>query len=117
MPSVSMTVNGILRSADVTGSTLLSDFLREDLRLTGTHVGCDTSQCGACTVHVNGRSVKSCAMFALEAEGSEVVTIEGVSNGALHPMQQAFNDNHGLQRHGEAVQGLRQGTDGSGDPG
>jgi len=97
MPSVSMTVNGILRSADVTGSTLLSDFLREDLRLTGTHVGCDTSQCGACTVHVNGRSVKSCAMFALEAEGSEVVTIEGVSNGALHPMQQAFNDNHGLQ--------------------
>lgn len=98
MPSVSMTVNGKLVSGEVEGRTLLVDFLREHLGLTGTHVGCDTSQCGTCTVHVDGISVKSCAMLALQADSSEVDTIEGVANGdTLHPMQEAFRDNHGLQ--------------------
>ena len=98
MPSVSMTVNGKLVSGEVEGRTLLVDFLREHLGLTGTHVGCDTSQCGTCTVHVDGISVKSCAMLALQANSSEVDTIEGVANGdTLHPMQEAFRDNHGLQ--------------------
>jgi len=101
MPSVSMTVNGKAVSGEVEGRTLLVDFLRETLRLTGTHVGCDTSQCGACTVHVDGRSVKSCAMLALQADGASVTTIEGVApggpDGELHPMQEAFRDNHGLQ--------------------
>jgi carbon-monoxide dehydrogenase small subunit len=79
-------------------STLLSDLIREDLSLTGTHVGCDTSQCGACTVHVDGDSVKSCTMLAVQADGAEVTTIEGLAqNGELHPMQAAFKENHGLQ--------------------
>ena len=98
MPSVSMVVNGKLVNGEIEGRTLLVDFLREHLGLTGTHVGCDTSQCGTCTVHVDGISVKSCAMLALQANSSEVDTIEGVANGeTLHPMQEAFRDNHGLQ--------------------
>ena len=98
MPIVSMIVNGKLVRDEVEGRTLLVDFLREHLGLTGTHVGCDTSQCGTCTVHVDGISVKSCAMLALQADSSEVDTIEGVAKGdTLHPMQEAFRDNHGLQ--------------------
>ena len=98
MPSVSMTVNGKPVSGEVEGRTLLVQFLREHLGLTGTHVGCDTSQCGACTVHVNGEAVKSCTFLALMAEGAEVTTIEGLANGdELHPMQDAFRENHGLQ--------------------
>ena len=98
MPVVSMHVNGQAVSHEVQERTLLVDFLRETLTLTGTHVGCDTSQCGACVVHVGGKSVKSCAMLAVEAEGAEVMTIEGVAtNGALHPMQEAFKEHHGLQ--------------------
>ena len=98
MPSVSMTVNGKAVSGDVEGRTLLVEFLRENLRLTGTHVGCDTSQCGACVVHVNGDSVKSCTMLAVQADGAEVTTIEGLAKGEdLHPMQEAFRENHGLQ--------------------
>ncbi len=98
MPVVAMQVNGQAVSHDVEARTLLVDFLRETLALTGTHVGCDTSQCGACVVHVGGKSVKSCAMLAAEAEGAEVLTIEGVAtNGALHPMQAAFKEHHGLQ--------------------
>lgn len=96
--TVSMTVNGNAVSADVEPRTLLVNLLRENLDLTGTHVGCDTSQCGACVVHVNGRSVKSCTMLAVQAERAKVETIEGVAtNGKLHPMQEAFRDNHGLQ--------------------
>jgi carbon-monoxide dehydrogenase small subunit len=96
--SVSMTVNGNSVSAEVEARTLLVDFLRVNQRLTGTHVGCDTSQCGACVVHVNGKSVKSCTMLAAQANHAEVATIEGVAiNGQLHPMQEAFRDNHGLQ--------------------
>jgi len=98
MATVSMTVNGQAVSGEVEGRTLLVQFLRENLNLTGTHVGCDTSQCGACVVHVNGDSMKSCTMLALEAEGASVTTIEGLANGGeWHPMQQAFQDNHGLQ--------------------
>jgi carbon-monoxide dehydrogenase small subunit len=98
MPAVSMTVNGKAVSADVEPRTLLVQFLREDLRLTGTHVGCDTSQCGACVIHVDGKAMKSCTMFAWQAEGAAVTTIEGLANGeTLHPMQEAFRDNHGLQ--------------------
>jgi carbon-monoxide dehydrogenase small subunit len=99
MPQVSMTVNGKPASGDVEGRTLLVEFLRENLGLTGTHVGCDTSQCGACVVHVDGRDVKACTMFAAEAEGAEVTTIEGMGepDGTLHPVQQAFQDHHGLQ--------------------
>ena len=98
MATVSMTVNGQAVSGDVEGRTLLVQFFRENLNLTGTHVGCDTSQCGACVVHVNGDSMKSCTMLALEAEGADVTTIEGLAKGGeLHPMQQAFKDNHGLQ--------------------
>jgi len=98
MPTVSMTVNGQAVSGEVEDRTLLVQFVREQLRLTGTHVGCDTSQCGACVVHVNGDSVKSCTLLAVQAEGADVTTIEGLaSNGDLHPMQQAFMDNHGLQ--------------------
>ena len=96
--SVSMTVNGKAVSAEVEDRTLLVTFLREHLRLTGTHVGCDTSQCGACTVHVNGRSVKSCSILAAQANDAEVSTIEGLAkDGQLHPMQEAFRENHGLQ--------------------
>ncbi|HTC17731.1 MAG TPA: (2Fe-2S)-binding protein [Stellaceae bacterium] len=98
MPSVSMTVNGKKASGTVEPRTLLVQFLREILGLTGTHVGCDTSQCGACVVHVNGDSVKSCTMLAVQAEGAAVMTIEGLANGDdLHPMQAAFREHHGLQ--------------------
>jgi carbon-monoxide dehydrogenase small subunit len=98
MPAVSMTVNGKAVTADVDPRTLLVEFLREHLRLTGTHVGCDTSQCGACVVHVDGKAVKSCSMLAAQASGSTVVTIEGLANGAeLHPVQAAFKEHHGLQ--------------------
>jgi carbon-monoxide dehydrogenase small subunit len=98
MPTVSMTVNGKAVSADVEARTLLVHYLRENLGLTGTHVGCDTSQCGACVVHVDGKSVKSCTMLAAQAQGAKVTTIEGLAtNGKLHPMQEAFRDNHGLQ--------------------
>ena len=95
---VQMTVNGKEASADVEARTLLVEFLREHIALTGTHVGCDTSQCGACVVHVDGQAIKSCTIFAAQCEGSTVVTIEGLSDGdTLHPMQEAFRDNHGLQ--------------------
>ncbi len=95
---VSLTVNGKAVTATVEARTLLVDLLREQLGLTGTHVGCDTSQCGACVVHVDGRAVKSCALLAVQLEGSEVVTIEGVADGdTLHPMQAAFHQHHGLQ--------------------
>ncbi|MXU64076.1 (2Fe-2S)-binding protein [Oceanomicrobium pacificus] len=99
MPSVSMTVNGKAVSGEVEGRTLLSQFLRDDLHLTGTHIGCDTSQCGACVVHVDGKAVKACTMLAAEAEGTEVRTIEGMANadGSLGVIQQAFQDHHGLQ--------------------
>lgn len=99
MTTVSMTVNGNSVSAEVEGRTLLSQFLREGLSMTGTHVGCDTSQCGACVVHVNGKPVKSCSMLALEAEGAEVSTIEGMANadGSLGVIQAAFQEHHGLQ--------------------
>ena len=96
--TVSMTVNGKAVSAAVEPRTLLVQFLRDTLGLTGTHVGCDMSQCGACVVHVDGLSVKSCSMLAAQAEGATVVTIEGLADGdTLHPMQEAFRDNHGLQ--------------------
>src|ERR1041384_4233093 len=98
MAKISLIVNGNPVNANVDPRTLLVQLLRENLRLTGTHVGCDTSQCGACVVHVNGRAVKSCTMFALSAEGADVLTIEGLANGsALHPMQEAFREHHGLQ--------------------
>ena len=98
MPTVTMTVNGKKVSGEVEARTLLVQFLRENLRLTGTHVGCDTSQCGACVVHVDGASAKSCTMLAVQAEGADVVTIEGLANGdELHPMQAAFKEHHGLQ--------------------
>ncbi len=98
MPTVSMTVNGQAAAGEVEGRTLLVDFLREQLRLTGTHVGCDTRQCGACVVHVNGKSVKSCTLLAVQADGAEVTTIEGLAtNGEMHPMQAAFKEHHGLQ--------------------
>lgn len=98
MVTVNMTVNGKPVSGEVESRTLLVQFLRDNLRLTGTHVGCDTSQCGACVVHVDGKSIKSCTLLAVQADGAEVTTIEGVANGdELHPMQQAFMDNHGLQ--------------------
>jgi carbon-monoxide dehydrogenase small subunit len=94
-----MVVNGKSVTKEVEGRTLLVDFLRNDLRLTGTHVGCDTSQCGACVVHVNGQAVKACTIFAIEADGAEVATIEGQANkdGSLNVIQQAFQDHHGLQ--------------------
>ena len=98
MPIVNINVNGKPVSGEVEGRTLLVQFLRENLRLTGTHVGCDTSQCGACVVHVDGKSVKACTMLAVMADACEVTTIEGLANnGSMHPMQQAFMDNHGLQ--------------------
>ena len=96
--TVSMNVNGRAISEEVEERTLLVEYLRENLRLTGTHVGCDTSQCGACVVHVDGRSVKACTMLAIQAEGADVTTIEGLAEGGnLHPMQEAFRANHGLQ--------------------
>ena len=99
MTMLTLTVNGKSVSRDVEPQTLLVQFLRETLQLTGTHVGCDTSQCGACTVHVNGRAQKSCSMLAVQASGADVTTIEGIAaaDGTLHPMQQAFNACHGLQ--------------------
>ena len=98
MVSVSMTVNGKAATGEVEDRTLLVDFLRGNLGLTGTHVGCDTSQCGACVVHVNGDSVKSCTMLAVQADGAKVTTIEGLAQGAtLHPLQEAFREHHGLQ--------------------
>ena len=98
MTEVSMTVNGKAVTAPAEPRTLLVQFLRETLRLTGTHVGCDTSQCGACVVHVDGEAIKSCTVLAASCEGAEVTTIEGLAaGGKLHPMQQAFQDNHGLQ--------------------
>ena len=99
MPDVKMIVNGEAVSGSVECRTLLVDFIRNDLQLTGTHVGCDTSQCGACAIHVDGKLVKSCAMFALEANESEISTIEGQANndGSLNFIQQAFKDHHGLQ--------------------
>jgi len=98
MPSVSMTVNGEAVSGEVEARTLLVEFIRENLSLTGTHVGCDTSQCGACVVHVDGRAVKSCTLLAVQCDGTEVTTVEGLSSGGdLHPMQAAFKAHHGLQ--------------------
>lgn len=99
MNRIELKVNGKTVSGEVEGRTLLVDFLRQTLRLTGTHVGCDTSQCGACTIHMNGMPVKSCSVLAAEADGAEVTTIEGVANadGSLNTMQQAFQDFHGLQ--------------------
>lgn len=95
MTSITITVNGTPHSRTVPANRLLVEFLREELQLTGTHVGCDTSQCGACVVHVNGKSVKSCAMLAMEADGATITTIEGL--GGSHPLQQAFHECHGLQ--------------------
>ena len=98
MTKVTLTVNGRRRNAEVEDRELLVDLIRERLRLTGTHIGCDTSQCGACTVLLNGAAVKSCAMFAPQAEGARVTTIEGLAKGdRLHPIQQAFHEQHGLQ--------------------
>jgi carbon-monoxide dehydrogenase small subunit len=98
MATIKLEVNREVRTLDCPPTTLLVEALREHLRLTGTHVGCDTSQCGACTVHVDGKSVKSCTMLAVEAEGHQVTTIEGLAQGgALHPMQAAFQEHHGLQ--------------------
>jgi aerobic carbon-monoxide dehydrogenase small subunit len=98
MPAVALTVNGKAVNANVDPRTLLVQLLREQLRLTGTHVGCDTSQCGCCVVHVDGKAIKSCTMLALQADGSTVLTIEGLATtDKLHPMQEAFRENHGLQ--------------------
>jgi len=98
MPAISMKVNGKAVSGNVENRTLLVDFIRTNLGLTGTHVGCDTSQCGACVVHIDGKAVKSCTTLAVACEGAVVTTIEGIAkNGTLHPMQQAFHENHGLQ--------------------
>ena len=98
MAKVTITVNGVKHTKQVEDRTLLANFLRDELGLTGTHIGCDTSQCGCCTVHVNGRAVKSCTMFAVQAEGDSVLTIEGLSaGGVLHPVQAAFQEHHGLQ--------------------
>ena len=98
MPDISLTVNGEQITKSVEGRTLLVEFIRESLKLTGTHIGCDTSQCGACTVHLNGQAVKSCTMLAAQADGAEITTIEGIApEGQLNPMQKAFNDHHGLQ--------------------
>jgi carbon-monoxide dehydrogenase small subunit len=99
MPAVAMTMNGKAVTADVDARTLLVQFLRENLRLTGTHVGCDTSQCGACVVHVDGTALKSCTVLALQVDGANITTIEGLApdGASLHPMQEAFRENHGLQ--------------------
>jgi carbon-monoxide dehydrogenase small subunit len=99
MPQVTLTVNGKQHTVEVEGRTLLVELLREKLGLTGTHVGCDTSQCGACVVHVNGESVKSCTMLALQADGGAITTIEGLAaaDGTLHPMQEMFREHHALQ--------------------
>jgi carbon-monoxide dehydrogenase small subunit len=99
MTKIELTVNGTQYSREAEDRTLLADFLRDQLGLTGTHIGCDTSQCGCCTVHLNGRAIKACTMLAVQANGADVVTIEGMAkkDGKLHPVQQAFSDCHGLQ--------------------
>ncbi len=98
MAKINLTVNGKKTTGDVEARVLLANFLRDELKLTGTHVGCDTSQCGACTVHVDGRAIKSCTMLAVQADGADVVTIEGLAkNGKLHPAQAAFTECHALQ--------------------
>ena len=98
MTEVTLTVNGKKYTHDVFDHILLADFIREKLKLTGTHIGCDTSQCGACVIHVDGKSIKSCTMLAVQADGCDVLTIEGLADGdVLHPMQRAFHENHGLQ--------------------
>ncbi len=98
MPEITLTVNGTPQSLDVPANALLVDVLRDTLNLTGTHIGCDTSQCGACTVHLDGRSAKSCTVLAVQANGANITTIEGLQKGAaLHPMQEAFRNHHGLQ--------------------
>ena len=98
MPDITLKVNEKSISQNISSNTLLSSFLRDTLNLTGTHVGCDTSQCGACSVHLDGKAVKSCSILAIQADGCEVTTIEGISDGdKLHPMQEAFRNNHGLQ--------------------
>jgi len=98
MAKIKLTVNGVKHTRDVEDRTLLANLLRDELGLTGTHIGCDTSQCGCCTVHMNGRAVKSCTVLAAQANGADVVTIEGLAqNGKLHSVQQAFTDNHALQ--------------------
>ena len=97
MVTTNIKVNGKKISKEISDNTLLSDFLRDTLALTGTHIGCDTSQCGACTVHLNGNSIKSCTIFVADCNDSEITTIEGLSsNGKMHPMQEAFKKNHGL---------------------
>ena len=98
MVTVHIKINGRKVSKEVSDNTLLSDFLRDNLGLTGTHVGCDTSQCGACTIHLNGNSVKSCTTLVADCDGAVIITIEGLStNGKMHPMQESFKKNHGLQ--------------------
>lgn len=98
MANITLTVNGKTVTKDVTPNTLLSTFIRETLHLTGTHIGCDTSQCGACSIHLDGKAIKSCSILAIQADGCEITTIEGISDGdKLHPMQEAFRNNHGLQ--------------------
>ena len=98
MANITLTVNGKTFTKDVTPNTLLSTFIRETLHLTGTHIGCDTSQCGACSIHLDGKAIKSCSILAIQADGCEITTIEGISDGdKLHPMQEAFRNNHGLQ--------------------
>jgi carbon-monoxide dehydrogenase small subunit len=98
MAKIKLTVNGVKHACDVEDRTLLANLLRDELALTGTHIGCDTTQCGCCTVHMNGRAVKSCTVLAAQAHGADIVTIEGLAqNGSLHPVQQAFTDNHALQ--------------------
>ena len=98
MTEVTLTVNGKKYTQDVFDHVLLADFIREKLKLTGTHIGCDTSQCGACVIHVDGKSIKSCTMLAVQADDCDVLTIEGLADGdVLHPMQRAFHENHGLQ--------------------
>jgi len=95
---IKVTVNGAVKEADVEARLLLVHFVREDLNLTGTHIGCDTTSCGACTVHLNGKAVKSCTVFAVQADGGEVRTVEGLAaNGKLHPLQEGFHEMHGLQ--------------------
>ena len=98
MANITLTVNGKTVTKDVPPNTLLSTFIRETLHLTGTHIGCDTSQCGACSIHLDGKAIKSCSILAIQADGCEITTIEGISDGdKLHPMQEAFRNNHGLQ--------------------
>ena len=98
MAKIRLTVNGVKYSREVEDRTLLVDFIRDELKLTGTHIGCDTTQCGCCTIHMNGRAVKSCTVLAAQANGADIVTIEGLAkDGELHPVQQAFTDCHALQ--------------------